>query len=157
MSVFEVCSILVLNVQIQQEISSAAHLNVSSLTVWQIKRPFLSEIALKAYWIPLNPLGWKTTLGQLMSAFWCFWTFLPFSLNAQLLSTRLGSNQRHQSVRAHGLGTLQREAQRPTPHELGQDAEGARHAKKDSVVVHLRHSIVLRTRGKQSQTPLNQD
>lgn len=58
-------------------------------------------------------------------------------------SAGLGSHQFHQSLRAHGLGTLQREAQGSAPHLLGQHAQGSGHAEQHRVVVHLSHPVVL--------------
>ena len=71
--------------------------------------------------------------------------------NPRLLSAGssawLDSHQSHQSIRAHGLGALQGEAQGSTPHQLSQHAEGSGHTEEHRVVIHLSHSIVLYTGG----------
>lgn len=85
--------------------------------------------------------------------------FLHISLrslhaNPQLLeagvSARLGSDQSHQSICAHGFRALQWEAQSSAPHQLSEYSQSTRHTEEDGVVVHLRHSIVLHTKSQQS-------
>ena len=76
---------------------------------------------------------------------------LPFLLCSPLLSSplsssplaRLGSDQLHKSIGAHGFGALQGEAQGSAPDQLGQDPQGAGHAEQHRVVVHLSHAVVL--------------
>ncbi len=54
-----------------------------------------------------------------------------------------GPNQSHESIRAHGLGTLQREAERSAPHQLREDAQSSGYAKQHRIIVHLSHAIIL--------------
>lgn len=123
------------------------------------KRPFFCEMTLKAYclfeshWIPGvgNDRGSTYVCGLIFAPPPTLHTNPP--PHPQLLSggssARLGSHQCHQSIRAHGLGALQWEAQSSTPHQLSQHAEGPGHTEQHSVVIHLGHSVVLHRRGKQ--------
>lgn len=57
---------------------------------------------------------------------------------------RLEAHKLHEAIRAHGLGSLQGEAESPAPDELRQNAQGPGDAEQHRVVVHLLHAIVLR-------------
>ncbi len=54
-----------------------------------------------------------------------------------------GPNQSHESIRAHGLGTLQREAERSAPHQLRENAQSSGYTKQHRVIVHLSHAVIL--------------
>lgn len=56
---------------------------------------------------------------------------------------RFVAHELHEALRAHGLGSLQGEAQRPAPDELREDAQGPGDPKKHRVVVHLLHPVIL--------------
>lgn len=53
------------------------------------------------------------------------------------------SGSLHESVGGHRLGAFDGESQGAIPHERSQDAESARHAEQDGVVVHFLQSVVL--------------
>ena len=135
--------------------------HTQTLMVWRfLKKALLLWTDIKSVlslWIPLSPWGRKWQgVNLLCLPFWWFPPPPTLHTNPRIFaggacSAWLGSHQSHQSIRAHGLGALQGEAQGSTPHQLGQHAEGSGHAEQHSVVVHLGHSVVLRRQREQSQ------